>query len=110
MKNIIRKLRGNLSQKEFAEKVGITQAAVSIYEKGRKPKIEILERIAAATGKKITIVVEDIKEEDSRDRLRYGRVPFGEPRRKRVASKMKKLRERALNKVAPIEKIYVVGE
>ena len=62
MENIIRMLRGNLSQAEFAKKVGISQSAIANYELGRFPKPEILDKIAAAAGKRIRIVIEDADE------------------------------------------------
>lgn len=61
--NIIRKLRGNLTQLELAKRVGLTQAAIAKYEKARVPKKEILEKIAAATGYRIIITIEKIEEE-----------------------------------------------
>lgn len=62
MENIIKILRGNKSQKEFAKQVGISQQSMANYEAGRWPKPEILNRIAGAAGKKITIVIEDLEE------------------------------------------------
>ena len=61
--NIIRKLRGNKTQQEFAKLVGVTQAAIARYENGRTPKEEVLDKIAAATGKRIRWIIEDIEEE-----------------------------------------------
>ena len=63
MGNIIRELRGNRTQKEFAKLVGVTQAAISRYEKGYPAKREILEKIAAAAGYKVVITIEKIDEE-----------------------------------------------
>jgi len=62
MANIIRELRGDLSQAQFAKKVGVSQSAIANYELGRIPKQEILERIAKAAGKRIRIVIEDDEE------------------------------------------------
>ena len=59
MNNIIRILRGSLSQKELAEKVGMTQEAISRYESGRFPKQEVLNKIAEAVGKRIEWVIKD---------------------------------------------------
>jgi transcriptional regulator with XRE-family HTH domain len=61
MENFVKKLRGNLSQAEFAKKIGISQQAIARYELGRFPKPEILEKIAAAAGKKISWIIEDIE-------------------------------------------------
>jgi len=45
-----RKLRG-LTQKELAQKAGITQAQASIYESGkRKPSLDVLIRLADGLG------------------------------------------------------------
>ncbi len=63
MENIVKKLRGKLTQKELAELSGIAQDAISRYEAGRFPKPEILEKIAKAVGKKIKWIIEDIEEE-----------------------------------------------
>jgi transcriptional regulator with XRE-family HTH domain len=63
MENIVKKLRGSLSQAEFARRVGISQSAIAIYELGRFPKPEILEKIAAASGKRIRWIIEDIEKE-----------------------------------------------
>lgn len=62
MENIVKTLRGNLSQAAFAKKVGISQAAIAYYELGRFPKQETLEKIAAAAGKRIKWIIEDIEE------------------------------------------------
>lgn len=62
--NIIRKMRGELTQKELADMVGITQAAIAKYESGRIPKREILDKIAAAVGKRIVITIEDIEDKN----------------------------------------------
>lgn len=64
MKDLVRLLRGNLSQKELADLVGTTQDVISRYEAGRMPKPEMLEKIAAAVGKRIRWSVEDIEDED----------------------------------------------
>ena len=64
MDNLIRKLRGNLTQKELSEISGIAQDAISRYEAGRFPKPEILEKIAKAVGKKVEWVIKDIKESE----------------------------------------------
>lgn len=65
--NIIRKLRGDLSQAEFAKKVGISQGAIANYELGRFPKPEILDKIAAAAGKRVVLVIEDIETGERED-------------------------------------------
>lgn len=63
MENIIRKIRGAMTQKEFAQMIGVSQQAVAKYEHGRTPKIDILEKIAAATGHRVVITIEKIEEE-----------------------------------------------
>lgn len=65
MENVIRKLRGALTQAEFAKKIGISQQAVAKYEQGRTPKIDILEKVAAATGHRIVITIEKIEENEA---------------------------------------------
>lgn len=62
MENIVKKMRGNLSQAELAKKIGMAQSAIANYELGRMPKPEILEKIAEATGYKIIITIEKIEE------------------------------------------------
>ncbi len=43
----IRGIRGNLSQREFAGKIGVTQVEVSRYERGmRTPPVEILLKLS----------------------------------------------------------------
>jgi len=60
--NLARKLRGELTQKELAERLGISQIAVSHFEKKESPTLKTLEKIAAAVGKRIVITIEDIEE------------------------------------------------
>jgi transcriptional regulator with XRE-family HTH domain len=44
-------LKARLSQKELAERAGVTEAAISHYIKGdRSPRAEVLSRIASALG------------------------------------------------------------
>ena len=43
-------IRGSLTQAQFAEKTGISQAAIVKYEKGRYPQGEELLKIIRATG------------------------------------------------------------
>lgn len=62
MQNIVKILRGDLSQAELAKRVGIAQSAIATYETGRFPKPETLDRIAAAVGKKVEWVIKDIEE------------------------------------------------
>jgi len=52
--NIVKQMRGTLTQQELAEKVGLTQSAIARYENGGRPKKGVLERIAKATGHRIT--------------------------------------------------------
>jgi transcriptional regulator with XRE-family HTH domain len=42
----IKILRGELNQGEFGKIIGVEAPAISKYEKGRKPKVAILEKIA----------------------------------------------------------------
>lgn len=60
--NLARKLRGNLTQQELAKRMGVNQASVSQFERDKNPKVETLEKIAAAVGKRIVITIEDITE------------------------------------------------
>lgn len=62
MINIVRILRGNLSQAELAKRSGVSQQNIANYELGRFPKPEILEKIAKAVGKKVKWIIEDIEE------------------------------------------------
>lgn len=52
--NVVRQMRGELTQAELAEKVGLTQSAIARYENGSRPKKGVLEKIAKATGYKIS--------------------------------------------------------
>ena len=63
MENIVKILRGNLSQAELAKRAGISQQAVAVYELGRFPNPDKLNKIAAAVGKKVEWVIRDIREE-----------------------------------------------
>lgn len=61
MENIVKKLRGNLSQAELAKLAGVAQSAIATYELGRFPKPETLDKIAAAVGKRVEWVIKDIE-------------------------------------------------
>jgi len=63
--NIVRQMRGTLTQKELADKTGLAQSSIAHYENGGRPKKGILEKIAKATGHKITfsMTIEKIEEE-----------------------------------------------
>jgi len=65
MGNLIKELRGKLSQQELADRVGITQGAISRYESETRyadpPEID---RIAAAVGKKVEWIIKDIEKEN----------------------------------------------
>lgn len=52
MKNIkLRELRGNKSTKEIANAIGVSQAAISMYETGKRvPKDEIKKKLASYFG------------------------------------------------------------
>ena len=62
MINIVRILRGNLSQAELAKRSGVSQQNIANYELGRFPKPETLEKIANAVGKKVEWVIKDVEE------------------------------------------------
>ena len=52
----------NLSQAELAERMGTSQSAIARLESGRfKPSTRTLEKLAAATGMKLRIVLEPTK-------------------------------------------------
>lgn len=66
--NAISKLRekNNLSQKELAQKLNITQGAVSQWETGEsKPKTEMLPKLAKVLNCTIDELFEDAKSEVS---------------------------------------------
>ena len=49
------RLKKNMSMKELADKIGVTQMAISHYEKGdRKPNMEIIRSLASALGVKVS--------------------------------------------------------
>lgn len=50
--------RSRLTQRALAARAGTSQAAVSAYESGRKrPSVAVLDRLLAATGAELTVVV-----------------------------------------------------
>jgi ribosome-binding protein aMBF1 (putative translation factor) len=52
----------NLSQAELAERMGTSQSAIARLESGRfRPSTRTLEKLAAATGMKLRIVLEPVK-------------------------------------------------
>ena len=52
----------DLSQAELAERMGTSQSAIARLESGRfKPSTRNLEKLAAATGMKLRIVLEPVK-------------------------------------------------
>jgi ribosome-binding protein aMBF1 (putative translation factor) len=52
----------DLSQAELAERMGTSQSAVARLESGRiKPSTRTLEKLAAATGMRLRIVLEPVK-------------------------------------------------
>ena len=52
----------NLSQAELAERMGTSQSAIARLESGRfKPSTRTLEKLAAATGMRLRIVLEPAK-------------------------------------------------
>lgn len=63
MGNIVKKLRGKLSQAELAKRAGMAQTTIAGYELGRFPNPRILDKIAAAVGKRVYWIIEDIEEE-----------------------------------------------
>lgn len=46
----IKLVRGKISQESFGEKVGVSQSAVQLYEKGHIPKGDVLKRISETFG------------------------------------------------------------
>lgn len=65
-----RELAG-LTQRELAERIGTTQAAISKIEVGRTlPGLELLERVADATGGPITLTVGATRRRPTRIELR----------------------------------------
>lgn len=66
-----RRREAALTQGQLAERIGTTQAAISKIETGRTlPGLELLERIAGATGGPITITVGTTRRRPSRQELR----------------------------------------
>ena len=52
----------NLSQAELAERMGTSQSAIARLESGRfKPSTRTLEKLAAATGMRLRIVLEPVE-------------------------------------------------
>ncbi len=85
MKNRLKELRHekNLSQKDLAKKLNISQQAISLYEKGdREPKIDTWQKLAdffkvpteylmGITNDRVTLTVNDLNpaEEDAYKRI-----------------------------------------
>lgn len=57
----IRSLRGDLSQEQFAKRVGLTRSALANYETNRtRPKRSTLSRIAEATGAPLSYLLNGV--------------------------------------------------
>jgi len=66
-----RRLAAGLTQAELAGEIGTTQAAISKIETGRTlPGLDLLERVAGATGGPITLVIGAPARRPSRAELR----------------------------------------
>lgn len=59
MENIVKALRGELSQAELAKRAGVSQPAIALYELGRFPSPDKLDKIAAAVGKRVVWEIKD---------------------------------------------------
>ena len=75
------RLEAGLTQRDLAGRVGTTQAAISKIETGRTvPGLELLDRIATALGRPITLTLGESSEppsiEDRRRRLRQALGDF----------------------------------
>src|SRR5215470_1476910 len=71
-----------LTQAELAQRIGTTQSAVSRLESGRLlPTLAVLERVATATGRPITIVLgpDGAVQARSPDPVRRPQPPGGRP-------------------------------
>jgi ribosome-binding protein aMBF1 (putative translation factor) len=56
------RVHADLSQAELAERMGTSQSAIARLESGRvKPSTRTLEKLAAATGMRLRIVLEPVK-------------------------------------------------
>lgn len=61
------RMRSKLTQAELAKRMGTTQAAVARLESGRSmPSTRTLERFAKATGSKLRITFEPVKQSKAR--------------------------------------------
>ena len=66
-----RRRQAGLTQRELAERLGTTQAAVSKIETGRTlPGLDLLERVAEATGRPIVLTLGGAEKRLSRSELR----------------------------------------
>lgn len=61
LQEILIEMRGKRTKAEFARLVGVSGQAIDNYEKGRTPKKEILDKIAARMGKRIKWIIEDVE-------------------------------------------------
>lgn len=53
------RVRAKLSQRELAERVGVAQSVISVYEAGRRqPSLQTLERLIEATGQRLRLNIE----------------------------------------------------
>src|SRR5512132_1479397 len=64
------RLRMNLTQEQFAKRVGVQRLAVARYEAGRMPRSEVLVRIANVTGLNINDLVRGGAGDTSKDSRR----------------------------------------
>lgn len=73
VKNRLKAIRENLklNQSQFADKLGISQAAVSQFEEGKRvPSIETLDKIAKALGISVVSLLNDENAtDDEKERL-----------------------------------------
>lgn len=70
LKEKIKKLRGNLTHKEFGAKIGVSSAAISYWEDGKyEPKFEHLKKMAALCGVDISYFYDLSKQSETKKKI-----------------------------------------
>ncbi len=91
--NLVRELRGNLSQSKFAKKIGVDSSTVSLWESGKAfPDLGNLSKLAHLKGWTV---------EEAENYLLEGELPTDDPL-EQILRKIKKLPSESLAKVSVV--------
>lgn len=108
MKNFGEKLKGlreerNLSQKELAQKTGLSIGSIQGYEQGRyNPKLEAIVKIAGALGVDLKVFYDDLSKENI-ELKRYENACFclvNFPDSEEITKKYEKLRKKLIDRLS----------